>query len=139
MEWQKAHWIPMDSSFPAVSKKPVTPTTELILKQRQGRCRIVNIYLAGFDLFHQAGRQRVRINFQSDGKRGFWAHARACSAQFFSGNRLLQMQSASPKSLVAKSVIAEGLPALVKHLLHVRVDHLIICRCLPECSLSQVL
>ena len=50
VEWQSAHWMPIERGCPSPSKKPVTPTTAFEPEQRERRRRIVEVDLAAPEL-----------------------------------------------------------------------------------------
>src|ERR1051325_6125212 len=107
VEWQRAHWMPMDSRLPSPLKWPVTPTTELSLSSasvvagslRSTRpCRslswssegsadprrrgggVVEPGAPGPDLVLERGAQRAELHLAADGNRRRGAHAGSAPA-----------------------------------------------------------
>jgi hypothetical protein len=79
------------------------------LEQRDGRRRIVEVDLAGLQLFLQRVGQRVRVDLQADGQRRLRRDARADAAVLLAGDRLVQAQRVAPERLAAEGVEAKCL------------------------------
>ena len=89
------------------------------LEQGDGRRWIVEVDLAGLDLFLQSVWQRVCIDLEADGQRGFWRDARADAAVFLTGNGFMQLKRVAPEGLAPERLVAEGFLALIEHRLRV--------------------
>src|SRR5215471_4823484 len=112
------------NQFPLLVEVAGYADNRVELEQGQSRGRIVEIDLATFELIDEAGGQGVQVNFQTYGERGLGTYSWTDTAQFFSGDRLVEMQSIAPKGFVAKSVVAKNLLTLLQHLLGIGADHL---------------
>src|SRR5256885_12149627 len=87
------------------------------MQSDQGECsgRIVHVHFALLALFDQSRRQGIHVDFQADGERSLWTHARADAAKFFTFDRPMKFQGVSPVGFIAEGVEPEYRPALFKH------------------------
>src|SRR3569833_411993 len=81
------------------------------LQQRQRHRQIIKIHQPGAQLPLQGSWQSIDIHLQANGERRFRADTGAYSSKTTAFDRLVQPQSASPESLIAKGVEAEHLLA----------------------------
>ena len=122
VEWQNAHWMPIDLTLPSGLVKAVTPTTAFNLSKRDRRRRIVEVDFARRDLLLQGIRQRVGVDLEPDGQRGLRRDAGADAAILLAGDGFVQLKRVAPEGLAPEGVVAEGLAALFKHRLRVARD-----------------
>jgi hypothetical protein len=72
---------------------------------------MVEVDFACCELLLQNIRQRVCIDLEADGQRGFWRDARADTAVLLAGNGFMQLKRVTPERLAPECLIAEGLSA----------------------------
>ena len=75
--------------------------------------------LPALSLLLQSVRQRVCIDLEADGQRGFWRDARTDTAVFLTGNGFMQLKCVTPEGLAPECLVAESLSALIEHRLRV--------------------
>ena len=78
------------------------------LEQGDGRGWIVEVDLGRFDLLLQSARQRVCIDLEANGQRGFWRDARTDTAVFLTGNGFMQLKRVTPEDLAPERLVAES-------------------------------
>src|SRR5262245_23314808 len=92
------------------------PDHRVELEQCHRGRRVVQGDLTALELLAEASRQRVEVDLQADGECGRWTEARPDTAVLCAGDRLVEMQLASPEILVAEGVEAKDLPSLLDEL-----------------------
>ena len=85
------------------------PDDGVELEQGDGRGWIVEVDLARLDLLLQSVRQRVCIDLEADGQRGFWRDARTDAAVLLTGNGFMQLKFVPPEGLAPECLVAESL------------------------------
>ncbi len=78
------------------------------LEQGDGRGWIVEVDLGRFDLLLQSARQRVCLDLEANGQRGFWRDARTDTAVFLTGNGFMQLKRVTPEDLAPERLVAES-------------------------------
>jgi len=83
--------------------------------------KIVEIHAPVLQLRDQRLRQRVCIDFQTNGESSRGAYARTNAAEIRTFNRAMQLQRIAPEDLIAECIETKSLLALVEHALRVRI------------------
>src|SRR6185369_7133347 len=91
------------------------------LQQRERRRRIVEVHTAVPQLLHERFRQRIGVDFQTDGQRRLRTHAWSNTTKFLAFDRAMQLKRVRPKRFVAKRIEAESLFAFIEHPLRIRI------------------
>ena len=108
VEWQNAHWMPIDLTLPSGLAKAVTPTTAFSLSSAMVVAGSSRLTLPALICFFKAVRQRVGVDLEADGQRGLRRDAGADAAVLLAGDGLVQLKRVAPEGLAAEGVVAEG-------------------------------
>ena len=122
VEWQKAHWMPIDLTLPSGLAKAVTPTTAFSLSSAMVVAGSSRSTLPAASCFFNASGSASASTLRPT-ESAVLGETPGPTPPFFSpAMALCSCKRVAPERLAAEGVVAEGLLALLEHRLRVARD-----------------